>query len=191
MRSELPAAASSALPAATTSSMSARLGAQGGVSHNSLGADAAGGDGEAVEGHVPAELLPARAQQRRLTGDLDGRVLPEREGEVELGGVVAEVRDADLAVLDVVDDTRFASVDAGEGEPAEDAFRAERGGEPLLDAEAVHDGEHARLGREAGADKGGCVVKSGGLEAAEHPVDGADGGRPSPSPPAASAPRLL
>ena len=102
---------------------------------------------------------------------------PEREGEVELGGVVAEVRDADLAVLDVVDDTRFASVDAGEGEPAEDAFRAERGGEPLLDAEAVHEGEHARLGREAGADKGGCVVKGGGLEAAEHPVDGADGGR--------------
>ena len=107
--------------------------------------DAAGGDGEAVEGHVPAELLPARAQQRRLTGDLDGRVLPEREGAVELAGVVAEVRDADLAVLDVVDDAGFASVDAGEGEPAEDAFGAERGGEPLLDAEAVHDRQHARL----------------------------------------------
>ena len=49
-------------------------------------------------------------------------------------------------------------------------------GEPFLDAEAVHDGEHARLGGEAGADEGGCVVEGCGLEAAEHPVDGADGG---------------
>ena len=47
----------------------------------------------------------------------------------------------------------------------------------LLDAEAVHDGEHARPGREAGADEGGCFVEGSRLEAAEHPVDGADGGR--------------
>ena len=87
------------------------------------------------------------------------------------------MRDADLAVLDVVDHSGFAPVDAGEGEAAENTFGAERGGEALLDAEAVHDGEHARPGREAGADQGGCFGEGGALEAAEHPIDGPDGDR--------------
>ena len=91
---------------------------------------------------------------------LDLCAVPEGAGALDLLWVVAEVGEGDGAVVDVVDAAGVTSVDAGEGEAAEDRSLREPSGELLLDAEAVHEGEDAGVFTDAGGEQ---VVGFAGL----------------------------
>ncbi len=144
------------------------------VVHDDVRGDAAAGDGEAIEGDVPAELLPAGGEERRCGEDGDSGALPEGHGSLDLDGVISEVCEGDGAIVDVMDLAGVASVDAGEGEASEDGCAGEPGGELLLDAEAVHQREDAAVIADAGGEQFAGLVHRGGFEGADDPVDGAD-----------------
>ncbi len=117
--------------------------ARGGVGYH-LGGVGVEHDGEAVEGNVPDQFVPARAPEVRLERDRDSCAL---EIGSELAKPVAEAAgelgEQDRPVGEMLDVAGTDLVGTEKRQPGQDAFRADVSREFLLGAETVlqeHDG---------------------------------------------------
>ena len=81
-----------------------------------------------------------------------------------IGFAFDEFADADVAVIDVMDDAGLEALDANEGEAAEDALRAEKFGEAVFVSQAVLHGEDLSGVFEERGDERFELIVGGGFE---------------------------
>ncbi len=134
--------------------------------------DTARGNAEPVEGHVPAQLLPASVTEARSDHGFQARASEEICDRLGLVPVVEHVPDGDTAVGHVADDAGARPVNADEGHDPEHPLGAKPLGERSLHVEAVHEGRDSRAGPYRGSAQLRCHIERGGLEGAEEDVRG-------------------
>ncbi len=111
---------------------------QGLVSDDAVGREAAGRDGEPVEGDVPAELLPQDGFERILRAAIDPGPCEQRDGGEH--GVIGRAlgrRHPHVPGQRVLDDARGQAVDADEAKAGHEPVARDQVGERLHVAHAV------------------------------------------------------
>lgn len=141
-----------------------------------VGGDAAGGDGEAVEGDIPDEFAPLGASEGvgGVAGDSGGlEGVGDLPGECAVGGWLV-FTDGDFSAGGVADVAWGDAVDANKAEAAENGVLREELGELLDVAEAVLQGEKACFGADQWGEDTLVMGVGGGFPRDDDPINRAD-----------------
>ncbi len=116
-----------------------------------------------LKGIFQQSFSHTRAQERGCAYRVDATNNKRPTQLINLRLGVPEVANCDSTVIEMMDRSRIATIDADEGHPSKDSTAPEGVGEHFFDPQAVHEGQDPGLGANSWGHKLGGIVEGSRL----------------------------